>query len=279
MKIGVVGSGIMGNGIAQTFAMAGYDVILNDLNEEALGRARETIAINIERVLKKYDSSQNGNEIFQHIQFTSGKDALKDADLIVEAIIENMEMKKAIFKELDEMCEQKTIFASNTSSYSITEIAAATKRPDRVCGMHFFNPVPVMKLVEVIRGEATSDETVAFVQQLATQIGKESITVTDAPLFVVNRILVPMISEAIFVLDEGIATAEDIDKGMVLGTNQPIGPLKLADMIGLDTLLYVQETLLNETGDSKYRIPQSLKKLVRAGHYGRKTGRGFYHYS
>ncbi|MEG0384326.1 MAG: 3-hydroxyacyl-CoA dehydrogenase NAD-binding domain-containing protein [Solibacillus sp.] len=279
MKIGVIGSGIMGNGIAQTFAMAGYDVILSDLNEEALTRAREVIAVNIERVLKKHDSMQSGNEILQRIQFTTEKNALADTDLIVEAIIENMEMKKAIFKELDEICAQKTIFASNTSSYSITEIAAATKRPDRVCGMHFFNPVPVMKLVEVIRGESTSDETIAFVQQLATQIGKESITVTDSPLFVVNRILVPMISEAIFVLDEGIATAEDIDKGMVLGTNQPIGPLKLADMIGLDTLLYVQETLLNETGDSKYRIPQSLKKLVRAGHYGRKTGQGFYRYS
>ncbi len=279
MKIGVIGSGIMGNGIAQTFAMAGYDVILSDLNEEAITRAREVIAVNIERVLKKHDSMQSGNEILQRIQFTTEKNALADTDLIVEAIIENMEMKKAIFKELDEICAQKTIFASNTSSYSITEIAAATTRPDRVCGMHFFNPVPVMKLVEVIRGESTSDETIAFVQQLATQIGKESITVTDAPLFVVNRILVPMISEAIFVLDEGIATAEDIDKGMVLGTNQPIGPLKLADMIGLDTLLYVQETLLNETGDSKYRISQSLKKLVRAGHYGRKTGQGFYCYS
>lgn len=279
MKIGVIGSGIMGNGIAQTFAMAGYDVILSDLNEKALVSAREVIAVNIERVLKKQESTQTGDEILQRIQFTTGKDALADADLIVEAIIENMEMKKVIFKELDEICESKTIFASNTSSYSITEIAAATSRPDRVCGMHFFNPVPVMKLIEVIRGAATSQETVAFVQQLATGIGKESITVEDAPLFVVNRILIPMISEAIFVLDEGIATAEDIDKGMVLGTNQPIGPLKLADMIGLDTLLYVQETLLQETGDSKYRIPQSLKKLVRAGHYGRKTGQGFYRYT
>ncbi|MCH7320602.1 3-hydroxyacyl-CoA dehydrogenase NAD-binding domain-containing protein [Solibacillus sp. MA9] len=279
MKIGVVGSGIMGNGIAQTFSMAGYDVILSDLNEEALVSAREVIAMNIERVLKKQESTQGGHEILQRIQFTTSKGELADADLIVEAIVENMEMKKAIFKELDEICEQKTIFASNTSSYSITEIGAATKRPDRVCGMHFFNPVPVMKLIEVIRGEATSDETVACIQQLVTHMGKESITVADAPLFVVNRILIPMISEAIFVLDEGIATAEDIDKGMVLGTNQPIGPLKLADMIGLDTLLYVQETLLNETGDSKYRIPQSLKKLVRAGHYGRKTGQGFYRYT
>ncbi|HEY4623970.1 MAG TPA: 3-hydroxyacyl-CoA dehydrogenase NAD-binding domain-containing protein [Solibacillus sp.] len=279
MKIGVIGSGIMGNGIAQTFAMAGYDVILSDLNEKALVSAREVIAVNIERVLKKQESTQTGDEILQRIQFTTGKDALADADLIVEAIIENMEMKKVIFKELDEICEPKTIFASNTSSYSITEIAAATSRPDRVCGMHFFNPVPVMKLIEVIRGAATSEETDAFVQQLAARIGKESITVEDAPLFVVNRILIPMISEAIFVLDEGIATAEDIDKGMVLGTNQPIGPIKLADMIGLDTLLYVQETLLQETGDSKYRIPQSLKKLVRAGHYGRKTGQGFYRYT
>lgn len=279
MKIGVIGSGTMGNGIAQVMADAGYDVVLCDVNKEALERAAKTIHTNVGRLYKKQGKElAEATKVLARIEFTTEISPLKDADVVIETIIEKMDVKKKVFQELDALCEGKTIFASNTSGLSITELGAATDRADRVVGMHFFNPVPVMKLVEVIRGSDTSDDTYEVIIELVRSIGKESISILDAPLFVVNRILVPFINEAIFVLGEGIASVEDIDKGMMLGANHPIGPLALADMVGLDTLLFVAETLLEETGDSKYRVPPLLRKHVRAGHLGRKSGRGFYQY-
>lgn len=278
MKVAVIGSGIMGNGIAQVMASAGYETVLVDVQQEALDRAKTTMEKNIGRVVEKQGLETTVEEVMQRVQLTTDIQHVSNAEVVVEAIVEKMEAKKALLQQLDDVCEPKTIFASNTSSLSVTEMAAATKRPDKVAGMHFFNPVPVMELVELVKGADTSDETVAVLQRLTEAMNKQSILVNDAPLFVVNRILIPMLSEAMFVYEEGIASAEDIDQGMKLGTNQPIGPLRLADMIGLDTLLAVQQSLLDETGDSKYRIPFILKKLVRAGHYGRKTGRGFYQY-
>lgn len=279
MKIGVVGSGTMGNGIAQVMAHNGFQVVLCDMSKEALDKATKTIEANLTRVFNKQGKDVNEiGDIIDKMTFTTDIQAIQGSDVIIEAIVENMEVKKIVFKQLDALCEEKTILASNTSGLSITELAAATSRPDRVIGMHFFNPVPVMKLVEIIRGSDTSDQTYETVAGLVKAIGKESISILDAPLFAVNRILVPMLNEAILVLSEGLATAEDIDKGMMLGANHPIGPLALADLIGLDTLLFVAETLFEETGDSKYRVPQLLRKQVRAGRLGRKSGRGFYEY-
>ncbi|MFK9116917.1 3-hydroxybutyryl-CoA dehydrogenase [Peribacillus frigoritolerans] len=277
--IGVIGAGTMGNGIAQTAAAAGYNVILHDIQDFFLQKGLDTIKNNLNRAVAKGKvDDEEAVATFERIKGTSSVADLSQADVVIEAIIENMNIKKSLLSEIDQVCKAETIIASNTSGLSITELGNSTNRADKVIGMHFFNPVPIMKLVEIIRGQETSDETYQMIRTMVEQFGKEGIEVQDAPLFAVNRILVPMINEAIFVLAEGTASAEDIDKGMKLGANHPIGPLALADLIGLDTLQFVMDTLYEETADSKYRTCPLLKKLVRAGHLGKKTGKGFYEY-
>lgn len=277
--IGVVGSGLMGNGIAQIVAAAGYPVVFCDVSMDVVTRGYEAIKKRVEKeVAKGKRSEEDGSRLLENITLTESYEALKIVDVVFEAIYERMEVKKEFYGNIDNICKADCIFATNTSGLSITGIASATRRPSQVIGTHFFNPVPVMKLLEIIRGYETSDETHKLVLALGEKIGKTNITVNEAPLFCVNRILVPMINEAMFVLQEGIAAKEDIDTGMCLGANHPIGPLRLADLVGLDTLLMVMETLYNETKDSKYRPCTLLVKMVRAGHYGRKTGQGFYDY-
>ncbi|MCL4439760.1 MAG: 3-hydroxybutyryl-CoA dehydrogenase [Firmicutes bacterium] len=277
--IGVIGAGTMGSGIAQVAATAGYQVILTDIKKEFVDRGMGNIKKSLEKLSAKGKIKDSVETVIGRFTPAEGMEALKGADLVIEVIIENMEAKKKLYKEIDQICKPEAIFCSNTSGLSITEMGSVTKRADRVIGTHYFNPVPVMELVEIIRGYDTSDETYTIVKDLCESFGKKPITVNEAPLFAVNRILVPMINEAVIVLQEGTATKEDIDLGMKLGANHPIGPLALADMIGLDVLLMVMETLYEETADSKYRPATLMRKLVRAGHYGRKTGRGFYDYT
>jgi len=278
--VGVIGAGTMGNGIAQACAVAGLQVVMVDISDEAVQRGIKTVASSLDRLLNKEKITKDArDQALARIQGTTSYEALKATDIVIEAATENYDLKVRIIQQVDAMLAPEVLIASNTSSISITKLAAITSRPDRFIGMHFFNPVPMMALVEIIRGLQTSDATHAAVQQLAEAVGKRPITVKNAPGFVVNRILVPMINEALFVLSEGLASPEDIDDGMKLGCNQPIGPLALADLVGLDVCLAVMEVYLKEFGDSKYRPCPLLKELVAAGRLGRKTGHGVYKYN
>ena len=279
-KVFVLGAGTMGAGIVQAFAQKGCEVIVRDIKDEFVQRGLAGIAKGLDKQVARGKMTEEVKvEILSRISGTTDMKLAADCDLVVEAAIENMKIKKEIFAELDGICKPEAILASNTSSLSITEVASATKRADKVIGLHFFNPAPVMKLVEIIKGIATSQETFDSVKALAVEIGKEPVEVAEAPGFVVNRILIPMINEASFILQEGIASVEDIDTAMKYGANHPMGPLALGDLIGLDVCLAIMDVLLSETGDSKYRASSILRKYVRAGWLGRKSGKGFYDYS
>lgn len=276
-KIGIVGTGVMGIGIAQAFAQNGYSVFIKSFTGKA-NKALSKIEENLNKLVAKEKISELDRTIILSKINISEYDEIAKCDLVIEAVSEDMKVKKDVINYLDNICEEKTIFATNTSSLSVTEIAAYTTRPEKVIGMHFFNPAPVMKLVEIIRALQTSDNTFNFVKELTLAINKDPVEINEAPGFVVNRILIPMINEAIGIYAEGIATVEDIDKAMTLGANHPMGPLALGDLIGLDVCLNIMDVLYKETGDSKYRANTLLRKYVRVGWLGRKSKRGFYLY-
>lgn len=279
-SIGVVGAGQMGNGIAQVAAQAGFHVMMYDIKQEALDKGLKTISSSCDRLIKKQTMTEDQkNELLSRVKTTTDISSFNSVDFVVEAATENISLKLEIFKKLDEVTKPDVVLCSNTSSISITKIAAVTKKPHLVAGMHFMNPVPVMKLVEGIRGLQTSQETFRVVKELSEKMGKVFVEANDMPGFVVNRILMPMINEAVYALHEGLATAKDIDEAMKLGTNQPMGPLTLADFIGLDTCLAIMNVLHDGLGDSKYRPCPLLVKYVEAGWLGKKTGRGFYSYN
>jgi 3-hydroxybutyryl-CoA dehydrogenase len=279
-KIGVLGTGTMGAGIIQVLAQNGYEVVLRARRETSVEKGIATVNKNLDKmVAKEKITAEVKEEIMSRIHGSTDISIVKDADLIIEAATEEMESKKALFQELDQLCKPETIIATNTSALSITEIAAATNRPDKIIGMHFFNPVPAMKLVEIVKGLTTSDETRETILALTSDLGKTPVDVAEAPGFVVNRILIPMVNEAIGILADGVASAEGIDDAMKLGANHPMGPLALGDLIGLDVCLAIMETLYSEFGDTKYRPHPLLRKMVRANKLGRKTGIGLFDYS
>ncbi len=279
-KVAVIGGGTMGLDIAQVFARSGYDVVVRDINDDIIQKSETRLNKSLDKLVSKGKMDEIGKmAIADKITFTTDLNLAADADLVVEAAIENLDIKKSIFAELDKICKSETILASNTSSISITDMASSTKRPEKFIGMHFFNPATVMKLVEVIRGTHTSDETCTAIVELSKAIGKEPVEVNEAPGFVVNKILIPMINEACDLVYTGVASVEGIDTAMKLGANHPMGPLALGDLIGLDVAVAIMDVLFAETHDSKYKCSLLLRKMVRAGKLGRKTGVGFYDYT
>ena len=278
-NIGIVGAGTMGSGISQVAALTGYDIVMQDVSDEATSRGLGTIDKSLQRLVDREKITADAKDAaIRKIRTTTDLSDLADCDLVIEAATENMDLKLGLFEEIDKVSGPETIIASNTSSLSLTKLASVSNRPDKVIGMHFFNPVPMMALVEIIRALQTSDDTFTRVDELTRELGKTPVRVKDSPGFVVNRMLVPMINEAVFILYEGIASADEIDAAMKLGAGHPMGPLALADMIGIDVCLYVMNILLEEFGDSKFRPSPLLKQMVDAGYLGRKSGKGFFDY-